>query len=705
MKMVSNRNNKFFPVKCREADSLKKANRVFRWLGPEITKFVIFAIVYALLTANFAQLGRAVLAGGVQTISLRAEALSATQIRLYWSIKNPGSISSIRVYRAMASSPQNFEMAASLAANTTSYLDQGLSANGSYIYIIRTVAGGGVLLSAPSNAVSITLVGTGAVPTPTPASGPVPTPTPVPTPVATPTPNPDPVGPPITPSGNDVLSARAVSTTQVELSWQVKAPPKTTTVRVYRAIASDPYNFINVATVSISPGRYVDSGLNPNTTYYYQIKWPVSGVLLSPPSNTVKVTTANNGSPAPNPSPTPTPTPAATPTPGPTPAPTPSPTPTPNATPTPVPTPTPGINPSGAIPLDDEEAELMRLISEFRSTRHLGPIRPSIALTKSSDFLSRDLANRAAVSKLDSSGRDVESRARAFGYQPNTRFEAVVAAGNLSAQQALNLWKASAADSDVLLTPIWKVAGIGRSFNSSSGQWYWVVELAGFWDKTIPIPGEDDDGRVDGSDSIRTRPPGWAIAAGHRFSGYAEDGMDWYSSLHCDLDEPSRFCWKDEPPQGNPSLRQPSLPDNLTGTWHVQYSISPTGIVHYNDYNGWDATGFTITYWINANGTWQSKGYRAYQVPTPSESGTWTSVHDASRDEEIVTFYRPGKPTATIRIHAARGVLTLYAVEGGSAMQSFLKGVPADSNPKDDPQIILHPGIGYFNAPHAPFPR
>jgi hypothetical protein len=162
-------------------------------------------------------------------------------------------------------------------------------------------------------------------------------------------------------------------------------------------------------------------------------------------------------------------------------------------------------------------------------------------------------------------------------------------------------------------------------------------------------------------------------------------------------------CWKDEPPQGNPSLSLPSLPDNLTGTWHVQYTISPTGVVHYNDYSGWDATGFTITYWINANGTWTSKGYRAYQVPTPTESGTWTSVHDASRDEEIVTFHRSGKPSATIRIHAARGVLTLYAVEGGTAMQGFLKGFPADSNPKDDPQIILHPGIGYFNAPHAPF--
>lgn len=511
--------------------------------------------------------------------------------------------------------------------------------------------------------------------------------------------------------------ARAMSATQIELTWQVKANPTKpiTSVRIYRALASEPQNFIFVTSASIAPNRFVDSGLIPDSTYYYQIKWPLGGVLLSPPSNTVQVKTLGNGGPAPTPTPTPNPVPTLTPNPTPTPAPTPTPTPAPTPTPTPaatptptpLPTPTPGGSPGGPIPLDEEEAQMVRLINEYRSTRFLGVIRPSIALTKSSDFLSRDLATRDVVSKIDGSGRNVEARARAFGYLPNTTFDAVVASGNLSAQQALNVWKASPADRDVLFDPVWKVAGIGRVFDNSKGKWYWVVEFAGFWDKTIPIAGEDEDGRGDGSETIRTRPPGWAIAAGHHFSGYAEDGSSWYSALHCDLDiaqgDPRTYCWKDEPPQGNPSLQEPSVQDYLVGTWHVQFSISPTGVVHYNDYSGWDATGFTITFWINANGTWQTKGYRAYQVPTPNESGTWTSVHDASRNEEIVTFQRPGKPAATIRIHASRGVLTLFAVDGGASMQSFLKGLPADSNPKDDPQILLHPGIGYFNGPHAPF--
>ena len=691
---------KLLPV-TENRDYNVSQSRLTKWLGAELSYILVLSLCLALAFGNLALFLRDVSAHGVQSINLSAEITSPTQARLAWSIANPGSISSVRVYRASLAAPQDFQMAASLASTVRNYVDQGLTPGATYLYQIKTVERGGVLLSNPSNTVTITMSGAVGGPTPTPPPTATPTPIATPTPVATPTPTPtpDPGGTP--PTGNEVLTARAVSQTQIELFWQIPTTKRISSVRIYRTTAADPLGFVFTTAVGVLPGRFVDSGLSPNTTYLYHIKWPVSGVLLSPPSNTAKATTFGG-----SPTPTPTPTPKATPTPVATPTPSPTPTPTPTPSPTPIPTPTPNpIAPTGPIPLDEEEKELVRLLGEYRATRYLGPIRPSIALTKSSDFLSRDLATRNTVSKIDSIGRSIEMRARAFGYQPTTTFEGVVAAGNLTAQQVLNVWKASPQDNDVLLTPDWKVAGIARTLNASTGRWHWVVEFAGFWDKTIPLPGEDDDGRIDGSEMIRTRPPSAAIAAGHRFTGYGDDGQS-YSALHCDMDVSGGLrdrCWKDEPPQGNPSLSLPSLPDNLTGTWHVQYTISPTGVVHYNDYSGWDATGFTITYWINANGTWTSKGYRAYQVPTPTESGTWTSVHDASRDEEIVTLHRSGKPSATIRIHAARGVLTLYAVEGGTAMQGFLKGFPADSNPKDDPQIILHPGIGYFNAPHAPF--
>ena len=255
----------------------------------------------------------------------------------------------------------------------------------------------------------------------------------------------------------------------------------------------------------------------------------------------------------------------------------------------------------GPIPLDDEEAKLIQLITFHRETRFLGTLRPSIALSKSSDFLSRDLATRNTLSIYDSLGRDVQARARAFGYLPNTTHEAVVAAGNLTAEQVLNRWKSSYTENEIILNPNWKVAGVSHTYNASTGQWYWVAEFAAFWDKTIPVPGEDDDGMVDGNPLIRTRPPGWALAAGHRFNHYGDIENDWYQSVHCDLDDPTHYCWKDEPPQGNPSLSQPSNSSFIPGLWHVQYTISPTGIKHYNDYNGWDATGFTIIYTVVAS--------------------------------------------------------------------------------------------------------
>ncbi len=710
--MVPKNNNKRSSacVKVKQVNLI--VSPVAQWLGPELTKVLTWLLCVTLVTSSFSVLSPGLQAAPPQTINLTGGAVSATQIRLDWQVNNPGAISMVRIFRAEAPALENFAILTTLAANARSFYDQSVVAGRTYSYQIRTVAPGGVLLSTPSNTVLVSPSG-GITPTPTPT--PNATPTPVPTPISTPNPTPTPTPAPTpgatpapTPAGGQMLTARAISDTQIELVWQLPSLyKKPTYINIYRTTAAEPQNFNLLATASAVTNRFIDAGLTPGVSYYYQIKYPISGVLLSPPSNTAIAKTGGGVSPAPTPKPTPAPTPSPTPVPTPNPNPNPTPTPTPVPTPTPNPTPTPPASGGAAeaIPLDDEEGELVRLISEYRATRHLSPVFASISMTRSSDFMSRDLAARGTVSKVDSGGRGVEARARAYGYRPNTTFDLVAVRGNLTAKQALDVWKASTADREVLFNPAWKVAGVGRTYQGSTGQWYWVVEFAGFWDKTIPIPGEDEDGMVDGNPLIRTRPPGWAIAAGHRFTGYAEDGVDWYTSIHCDMDDPTRYCWKDAPPQGNPSLKEPSLRDNIAGTWHVQYTISPTGVVHYNDYNGWDATGFTISFWINANGTWATQGYRAYQQPTPTESGWWESIHDASRDEEIVTFYRQnGRPAATIRIHAAKGVLTLFAVEGGASMQSFLKGVPADNNPKDDPQILLHPGVSYFNAPHAPFP-
>jgi hypothetical protein len=64
----------------------------------------------------------------------------------------------------------------------------------------------------------------------------------------------------------------------------------------------------------------------------------------------------------------------------------------------------------------------------------------------------------------------------------------------------------------------------------------------------------------------------------------------------------------------------------------------------------------------------------------------------ADRNEAVINFIRASNlPRATIRAHLAAGQLTLFATDGGGIMKNFLRGVNADDDNKDDPQVIFVP--------------
>lgn len=367
---------------------------------------------------------------------------------------------------------------------------------------------------------------------------------------------------------------------------------------------------------------------------------------------------------------------------------------------------TPPSTPPPVIPLESAENKMLFQINLYRQQKFASPFLPSIALSYSSDSLSRDNAARGVLSTTDSMGRAPLARARAYGFTPNASVETITGRGT-SVEEVINGWKANPLTKVILEEPSWKTIGIARFYDSTSGKYYWTADFASFWDITIPLPGEDADGRIDGSEMIRTRPPSTLLAQGIQFTGYGDDGQ-WYSGLHCPIGiqfrDPREVCYKDAPDQGNPSLASPSSKSNLSGLYHVQYMISPTGVKHYNDCQGWDLTPFSINLTIKDDGTWSSQGYRVYQVPTPTDSGTWTSEKSAVRDEEVVTFTRRGGGSATIRVRATNEgstggkVLTFYAVAGAS----FLQGVPEDGNAQDDTQVIFNSGSGCLFAPHGP---
>jgi len=595
-----------------------------------------------------------------QTINLEATPLSDSQVRLVWRINNPGYVGGIRIYRAHYVTPDNFVYLTSLPSNALSYVDSGLKAKSTWIYRIQTQDKKPAMLSAPSNSAKATTLASGGDGTNQQKSD-------------------EPTITSENPSLNAIqtLGAKAVSANQIELRWAIPGLAHVASLRIYRASSDDPKNYVMIGAIGSNLNVYLDQDLKPRTTYSYYMKYNENShsANLSAPSNTATATTPDGGDPNPRRR-----YEGLRPKPG-----------------------IPYVLPDGgigsAIPMDDQESEFLYFLNKYRAANGRGPVRASVSLTMAADALSRDLAPRGEVSKFDSNGSSPFMRARAFGFPKleETKFDTLVAVARFVDVEAFFSYVKSASENDeMLLRPEWKVVGIGRGYDQ--GSYYWVLEFADYWDKTIPLPGEDTDGRVDGNERIRTRPPIDALAARAKFSGYGDDGKA-YSPVHCDLE--TKECWRDPAPAGNRSLRDNSFPENMIGQWHVEYQIDARGVTHFNSPDKFDMTDFTMALQINEDGTWVSQGYKTYQDPVPAEAGTWKWVHDAGRNEEIITFFRDnGKVTATIRVHAAPGMMTFYATDGGD----FFRGAKADGNRYDDPQVIFTPGLGFFYTSAPAFP-
>ena len=597
----------------------------------------------------------------IQSIDLEAEATSSSTVRLRWLINHPGVVGGIRIYRAHPVLPDNFIFMLNLPANATTFTDTGLKPGSTWIYRIQTSGRKPVQLSTPSNAVKVTLPAAGAdEPASQNTGGGSPQYT---------------VEDPSIDSVIKTLTARAIGPNDVELRWAIPNLPHVSAIRVFRTTATDPTNYSLVGSVGSHLKTYIDTNLQPNTTYLYQLKYNLNshGTRLSPPSNTATARTPDG--PAPN-----------------------------IRAKAAANRPKPGIlfqiNNFGygnAVPLDALEEEFLYQLNRYRAVNGLGPVRPSISLSQSSETFGKELASTgggAPGTKFDSQGRSTYMRARAAGFDVQTKYDTVVITSKNDPATVLEEIKTSMNDNPVLLDPVWKIAGISRNYSEADGAYRWVVDFAAYWDKTIPLPGEDTDGRIDGNEGVRTRPPSDALALGAKFTGYGDDGKP-YSPVHCDVE--TKECWKDPVMNLGRSLRELSLPENMIGEWHVEYQFTEDGVWHFNDPDRFDTTQFQMSIKFNADGTWVSQGYRAYQTPAPTEAGTWKWVHDAGRNEEIVTFYRgEGRPIATIRVHATQGEMTFFATDGGSQLMNFFRGVAADFDKSNDPQVVFKPGLTSF---------
>lgn len=502
-----------------------------------------------------------------ESIYLEGEPLTTTQIRLTWFMSNQNrDYTDVRIYRAKPLTPEYFEFLDCVKATATTFVDATAKPNTKYNYYVVYQYKRPTMLSGTSNKISVNSMdpnNENSVPT-------------------------NPNIPRFTSQDPNVrsavktLMAKALAGNQIELRWGAPRMTKVASLRIFRSEPENPTEFMMIDVVAANKSSWVDESVYPNKTYSYLLRYNIgTGAVLSPPTNIATATTPDG------------------------PAPTKKPRFLSNVLPTNTNTSTTNIQGkpvflqpayftpnamTSAIPLDEREAQFLAYLNVYRAENGVGPVRPSISLTRGADAFAKDMASLNKVSKIDSQGRNTRMRARAWGYDVDTLYGTVAFTARFTPDMFIEALKNYPADNSTLLDPNWKTVGIARAYDDA-GTYYWALDFSAFWDYTIPLPGEDEDGRIDGNELIRTRPPKAAIEEGHIMSGYGDDGKP-YSQLHCDTT--TKACWKDPAVEGNLALDDGSDPDFLIGAWHVENTLTPTGIKHTNDPNGYDLTAFKI---------------------------------------------------------------------------------------------------------------
>ena len=185
--------------------------------------------------------------------NLSAEAISCQQVDLSWDDNSSDEDNFIVERKEEGGS---YSVIATLPANTTSYSDTTVSPETTYYYRVKAHNSWGD--SGYSNVVNVT----------TPACG----------------------TPPSAPSN---LTAEATSSDTIELSWTDNSDNEDG-FKIERKEAGGTYS--EIATVSANTTSYTDTGLNPNTTYYYRVK-AYNSFGESSYSNEAHATTPPEGTP------------------------------------------------------------------------------------------------------------------------------------------------------------------------------------------------------------------------------------------------------------------------------------------------------------------------------------------------------------------------------------------------------------------------
>ncbi len=148
--------------------------------------------------------------------------------------------------------------------------------------------------------------------------------------------------------------------------------------------------------------------------------------------------------------------------------------------------------------VDSEEWNFLKLINDYRATFGLSPLKVSVKLTESSDWMSNDMATSGHLDHVDSQGRNINTRIPSFGYNAPHIAENIAWTGAIG-QSAFDSWK-NACDGDAngsnctyahreQMKDSQSVAiGIARIKDPSSNNWFWTTDFGSILDQEIIPP-------------------------------------------------------------------------------------------------------------------------------------------------------------------------------------------------------------------------
>lgn len=144
----------------------------------------------------------------------------------------------------------------------------------------------------------------------------------------------------------------------------------------------------------------------------------------------------------------------------------------------------PSVNPSVYATdepcIDAEEAAFLGLINQYRAQNGLGALQFSAKLSAAANYHSWEMAEYNYFSHTLRNGVTWSQNIANFGYTANTYRAENIAAGYSTAAEVFTAWKNSSGHNANMLSPNFKVMGLGRSYDVDSAyDWYWTNTFGG----------------------------------------------------------------------------------------------------------------------------------------------------------------------------------------------------------------------------------